>query len=300
MKKFNKTISIASAVLITVGASALPVHADAAHEYFGTTGFCDVCGKTINVGNHTNKLIKNEDEGIVLGKDEEDGIPVLPEIDDVEEDGIPVLPEISDAEEDNGIPVIPEITDVNDNASEHEYYGTTGFCDVCGKTVNEGNHTNKITNNKGGIVLPKDDEDGIPVLPEAEVKTITIDGKTADIICYSGTYKEVFDYIDSLGYKDYTVKDQWGTTVQRYYNISPSGKCSVIFPTDPQPEVKIYTRTLVIDGKEIVIKCTSGTYKEVFNYIDSLGYKNYKVKDQWGTIVYSWYTVKVDCKCYIA
>ena len=34
--------------------------------------------------------LKNKDEGIVLGKDEEDGIPVLPEIDDVEEDGIPV------------------------------------------------------------------------------------------------------------------------------------------------------------------------------------------------------------------
>ena len=52
---------------------------------------------------------------------------------------------------------------LNETASEHEYYGTTGFCDVCGKTVNEGNHTNKITNNKGGIVLPKDDEDRIPV-----------------------------------------------------------------------------------------------------------------------------------------
>ncbi len=42
MKKINKTISIASAVLITVGASALPVHADAAHEYFGTTGISKI------------------------------------------------------------------------------------------------------------------------------------------------------------------------------------------------------------------------------------------------------------------
>ncbi|MCI9545765.1 MAG: DUF348 domain-containing protein [Lachnospiraceae bacterium] len=287
MKKTYKIISIASAMVIGVGAAALPVYADTAHEYYGTTGFCNICGETINAGNHTNKITNNKG-GVVLPKDDEDGIPVLPEI--------------TDTEEDNGIPVLPEVfeDDTNNHVSEHEYYGTTGFCDICGETINAGNHTNKITNNKDGIVLGKDEEDGIPVLPEAEVKTITIDGKTADIICYSGTYKEVFNYIDNLGYKDYTVKDQWGTTVQRYYNISPSGKCSVIFPTDPQPEAKIYTRTLVIDGKETVIKCTSGTYKEVFDYIDSLGYKNYKVKDQWGTTVYSWYTVKVDCKCYIA
>ena len=30
--------------------------------------------------------------------------------------------------------------------TEHEYYGTTGFCNICNMTINEGNHTNKITN----------------------------------------------------------------------------------------------------------------------------------------------------------
>ena len=74
------------------------------HAYFGTTGFCDICGKTINVGNHINKLIKDPNKGVVLGKDEESGIPVLPE--DDEDKGV-VLPK--DPNEGEGIPEIPEI-----------------------------------------------------------------------------------------------------------------------------------------------------------------------------------------------
>ena len=31
------------------------------HAYFGTTGFCNICNMTINEGNHTNKLVKDED-----------------------------------------------------------------------------------------------------------------------------------------------------------------------------------------------------------------------------------------------
>lgn len=295
MKKTYKIISITSAIAIGVGAAALPVYADTAHEYFSTTGFCDVCGKTVNEGNHTNKITNNKG-GVVLPKDEEDGIPVLPEI--------------TDAEEDNGIPIIPEITDVDENVSEHEYFGTTGFCDVCGKSVNEGNHTNKITNNKGGVVEGKGNRKSIPIVTENTV-TLKLNGDLVNIECKSGTYKEIFDYLKNKGYSDFTVKNYWNTTVYSWYKYDSNKICSAIIndntedetdgiPILPETEVKIYTRTLVINGKETVIKCTSGTYKEVFDYIDSLGYKNYKVKDQWGTIVYSWYTVKVDCKCYIA
>ena len=69
------------------------------HEYFGTTGFCNICNMTINEGNHTNKLIKDEDKGIIIGKDEESGIPVIPEDDKGvvigkdEESGVPEISE---------------------------------------------------------------------------------------------------------------------------------------------------------------------------------------------------------------
>lgn len=128
------------------------------HAYFGTTGFCDICGETINVGKHTNKLIKDPNKGVVLGKNEESGIPVIPE----------------------------------DN----------------------------------GVVIGKDEESGIPEISENTL-TVKMNGDVFNIDCASGTYKEVFDYFKKLGYKDFTVRNYWGTQVFHWYTFDSKKVCSV-------------------------------------------------------------------------
>lgn len=191
--KLNKKIIIPMIMgALTIGSLTSPVHADPSgldndyqiiviekdpatgkyvqkityteHAYFGTTGFCDICGKTINVGNHTNKLIKDPNKGVVLGKDSEDGIPVIPE--DDEDKGV-VLPK--DPNEGEGIPEIPE--------------------------------ADEIENDKG-VVLGKNEESGIPEISENTL-TVKLNGDVFTIDCASGTYKEVFDYFKKLGYKVY-------------------------------------------------------------------------------------------------
>ena len=134
--KLNKKIMIPMIMgALTIGSLTSPVHADPSaadndyqiiviekdsetgkyvkkisyteHAYYGTTGFCDICGETINVGNHTNKLIKDPNKGVVLGKDSEDGIPVIPE--DDEDKGV-VLPK--DPNEGEGIHEIQEADEI--------------------------------------------------------------------------------------------------------------------------------------------------------------------------------------------
>ncbi len=158
------------------------------HAYFGTTGFCDICGETINVGNHINKLIKDPNKGVVLGKDSEDGIPVIPE--DDEDKGV-VFPK--DPNEGEGIPEIPE--------------------------------ADEIENDKG-VVLGKNEESGIPEISENTL-TVKLNGDVFTIDCASGTYKEVFDYFKKLGYKDFTVRNYWGTQVFHWYNFDSKKVCSV-------------------------------------------------------------------------
>lgn len=158
------------------------------HAYYGTTGFCDICGETINVGKHTNKLIKDPNKGVVLGKDSEEGIPVLPENDG--DKGV-VLPK--DPNEGEGIPEIPE--------------------------------ADEIENDKG-VVLGKNEESGIPEISENTL-TVKCNGDVFNIDCASGTYKEVFDYFKKLGYKDFTVRNYWGTQVFHWYNFDSKKVCSV-------------------------------------------------------------------------
>ena len=131
--------------------------------------------------------------------------------------------------------------------TEHEYFGTTGFCNICNMTINEGNHTNKLIKDEDkGIIIGKDEESGIPVIPEdnrgvvigkdeesgvPEISTtnviVKMNGDVINIDCKSGTYKEVFNYIKNLGYTDFTVKNYWNTTVYAWYNINENGKCEV-------------------------------------------------------------------------
>lgn len=131
--------------------------------------------------------------------------------------------------------------------TEHAYFGTTGFCDICNMTINEGNHTNKLVKDEDkGIIIGKDEESGIPVIPEdnrgvvigkdeesgvPEISTtnviVKMNGDVINIDCKSGTYKEVFNYIKNLGYTDFTVKNYWNTTVYAWYNINENGKCEV-------------------------------------------------------------------------
>jgi len=131
--------------------------------------------------------------------------------------------------------------------TEHAYFGTTGFCNICNMTINEGNHTNKLVKDEDkGIIIGKDEESGIPVIPEdnrgvvigkdeesgvPEISTtnviVKMNGDVINIDCKSGTYKEVFNYIKNLGYTDFTVKNYWNTTVYAWYNINENGKCEV-------------------------------------------------------------------------
>ena len=134
-------------------------------------------------------------------------------------------------------------------------------------------------------------------LPDAAIIKITIDNNIYNVICYSGTFKEVFDFVKTLGYTEFTVKNAWGTTVYFWYNLSGT-TASLVLPEDKE-EIVVFTKTLIVDGNSYAIKCTSGTYKEVFTFVKDLGYTNFGVKDQWGTTVYSWYNVNEESRCYL-
>ena len=177
------------------------------HAYFGTTGFCNICNMTINEGNHTNKLIKDPNKGVVLGKDEESGIPVLPE--DDEDKGV-VLPK--DPNEGEGIPEIPEADEIENDKGV-----------VLGKNEESGI---PVIPEDNGVVLGKDEESGIPEISENTL-TVKCNGDVFTIDCASGTYKEVFDYFKKLGYKDFTVRNYWGTQVFHWYNFDSKKVCSV-------------------------------------------------------------------------
>ncbi len=180
------------------------------HAYFGTTGFCDICGKTINVGNHINKLIKDPNKGVVLGKDEESGIPVLPE--DDEDKGV-VLPK--DPNEGEGIPEIPEADEIENDKGV-----------VLGKNEESGIPVIPENDEDKGVVIGKDEESGIPEISENTL-TVKMNGDVFNIDCASGTYKEIFDYFKKLGYKDFTVRNYWGTQVFHWYNFDSKKVCSV-------------------------------------------------------------------------
>lgn len=242
MKNFNKTLPIVSAMLIAIGVTTLPIQADTAHKYYSMTGFCDVCGKTVNEGNHTNK-ITNTKGGIVKNKDEEDGIPVLPEISDTK-DGV-----VEEKGNGNRIPVVTENTvtlKLNGNLVNIEcksgtykeifdYLKDKGYSDFIVK--NYWNTTvyswYKYDSNKicSAIINDntEDETDGIPVIPEitGDPTTVNIDGKTVEVCCGSGTYKEVFEYVRLLGYTDFTVKNRWGTQVFSWYNLDNDNMCNV-------------------------------------------------------------------------
>lgn len=136
-------------------------------------------------------------------------------------------------------------------------------------------------------------------------KTFTLNNNSYTIECLSGTYKEVFLKVKELLGDDasFTVKDNWGSTVYSWYGIHESGKVNIIVNDvevkDPEPTVEVYTKTLLLEGESIEIECLSGTYKEVFTYLNNNGYINYSVKDNWGTTVYSWYKVTESGKCSI-
>ena len=111
--------------------------------------------------------------------------------------------------------------------TDHAYFGTTGFCNICNMTINEGNHTNKLIKDEDkGIIIGKDEESGIPEISENTL-TVKCNGDVFTIDCASGTYKEVFDYFKKLGYKDFTVRNYWGTQVFHWYNFDSKKVCSV-------------------------------------------------------------------------
>lgn len=134
-------------------------------------------------------------------------------------------------------------------------------------------------------------------LPDADIIKITIDNNTYNVICYSGTFKEVFDFVKTLGYTEFTIKNAWGTTVYFWYNLSGT-TASLVLPED-EAEIVVFTKTLIVEGNSYTIKCASGTYKEVFAFVKDLGYADFGIKDQWGTTVYSWYNVNEDSRCYV-
>lgn len=203
--------------------------------------------------------------------------------------------------------------------TEHAYYGTTGFCDICGETINVGNHTNKLIKDEDkGIIIGKDEESGIPVIPEDDKGVVIgkdeesgvpeisennvlvkMNGDVISIDCKSGTYKEVFDYVKKQGITDFTVKNYWNTQVFSWYKFDDKKICEVFLNsnTSTKEDTKTIIQSLKINGKFVDIECKSGTYKEIFNYIKNLGYTDFTVKNYWNTTVYAWYNINENGKC---
>ncbi len=203
--------------------------------------------------------------------------------------------------------------------TEHEYFGTTGFCNICNMTINEGNHTNKLIKDEDkGIIIGKDEESGIPVIPEDDKGVVIgkdeesgvpeisennvlvkMNGDVISIDCKSGTYKEVFDYVKKQGITDFTVKNYWNTQVFSWYKFDDKKICEVFLNsnTSTKEDTKTIIQSLKINGKFVDIECKSGTYKEIFNYIKNLGYTDFTVKNYWNTTVYAWYNINENGKC---
>lgn len=203
--------------------------------------------------------------------------------------------------------------------TEHEYFGTTGFCNICNMTINEGNHTNKLIKDEDkGIIIGKDEESGIPVIPEDDKGVVIgkdeesgvpeisennvlvkMNGDVISIDCKSGTYKEVFDYVKKQGITDFTVKNYWNTQVYSWYKFDNKKICEVFLNsnTSTKEDTKTIIQSLKINGKFVDIECKSGTYKEVFNYIKNLGYTDFTVRNYWNTQVFSWYNINENGKC---
>ena len=186
---------------------------------------------------------------------------------------------------------IPFTKSVFINGTEKAIKCTSGtYAEICGYIKSLGYGSFTLKNNWGTTVysyykVTEDQPCYATDLQKGVVKTLSINGKSVKITCASKTYKEVFDYIKSLGYTSFTVKDAWGSTVYSWYGATELGTCSASDLSN------VFTKTVSINGKTATVKCTSGTYKEVFNYINGLGYSNYTVKDSWGSTVYSWYSV---------
>ena len=203
--------------------------------------------------------------------------------------------------------------------TEHAYFGTTGFCDICGETINVGNHINKLIKDPNkGVVLGKDSEDGIPVIPEDDKGVVIgkdeesgvpeisennvlvkMNGDFISIDCKIGTYKEYFDYVKKQCITDFTVKNYWNTQVFSWYKFDDKKICEVFLNsnTSTKEDTKTIIQSLKINGKFVDIECKSGTYKEVFNYIKNLGYTDFTVKNYWNTTVYAWYNINENGKC---
>ena len=187
---------------------------------------------------------------------------------------------------------------VNENTYEVVCKSGT-YKEICQKLQSLGYSSFTLKNNWGSTVYSyynvTDDKPCYATgLSAAIIKTFTIDGKTHSVACPSGTYAEVFKAIKDMGYSSFTLKNKWGTQVYEWYKTSEAEKCSVSNLTT------VYTKYLLF--KHSVnqrIKCTSGTYKEVFDWLDKAGYKNYTLKDQWGSVVYPWYKVTASDACSI-
>lgn len=204
------------------------------HAYYSMTGFCNICGETVNEGNHTNKITNNKG-GILEGKDEESGIPVI----SGNKDGV-----IEGKDEESGIPVLSENTvtlKMNNNLISidcktgtykevFDYIKNQGYTDFTVKNYwNTQIYSWYKFDDKKICTVIFENSDQSKREENVITQTLKINGKSVDIACKSGTYKEVFDYIKNEGYTDFTVKNYWGTVVYSWYGIAENGKCEVIF-----------------------------------------------------------------------
>ena len=96
-KNINKIIAIGIASAMAISAPMNFAYADAGadeeHDYIDVHGYCDICGERFEDGNHIIDIVdipetseSTEDKGIVIGKDEDEGIPELPEISETTEE----------------------------------------------------------------------------------------------------------------------------------------------------------------------------------------------------------------------
>ena len=85
-----------------------------------------------------------------------------------------------------------------------------------------------IPEDNRGVVIGKDEDSGVPEISTTNV-IVKMNGDVINIDCKSGTYKEVFDYVKKLGYTDFTVKNYWNTQVYSWYKYDNKKICEVFF-----------------------------------------------------------------------
>lgn len=117
------------------------------------------------------------------------------------------------------------------------------------------------------------DSRGLKIDGYDDIVSVNIDGKTVEVCCDSGTYKEVFDYVRLLGYKysDFDIKKRWGISACPWVRIDNDKVCNVIIEDKAKDgERKIFWKA------ELIYKPEKLTEQGFEMYFDNCSYKPFQ------------------------